>query len=56
MANVDASSRQNQSNIDDTQRDTVKRKVKDYNPQINLKRLIAKNSLKNGLTIRRRLI
>ena len=56
MTNPGASSRQNQSNIDDTQRNVVKKKVINYNPQLDLKRLITKNSLKNGLIINRRIL
>ena len=55
MANKNAKSRQSQSNIDDTQRE-VERKInpKQFNPQIqNIKRIITKQSLKNGLIIRR---
>ena len=49
------SSKQNQTNLDESQRDVVRKKVKDYNPQLqNIKRIISKNSLRNGLIKQRR--
>jgi hypothetical protein len=55
MANVGASSRQNQSNIDETQRNVFKKvNLKRFSPQINLKRLIDKNNLYKGIKLNRR--